>query len=887
MTLENTLILSFTDIRADDLPLVGGKGANLGEMAHAGFPVPPGFCLTTTAFQQFINTCPDAANLYAALNTVTPDDVETARQVGQQVRQTLLTVPIPETIVQAVRQQWQQIGMDHAYAVRSSATAEDLPDASFAGQQDTYLNIIGEEALLDATRRCWVSLFTDRAILYRSKNHFPHEDVKLSVVVQQMVLSEMSGILFTADPLTGHRHTITIDASFGLGEALVSGIVSPDAYRVDKRTRTIIERQIADKQIAIYPEKKGGTRQETLSDAQRTQTVLTDARILALADMGSQVEVHYGVPQDIEWAIAADQIYLLQARPITSLYPIEGLESPDDTLHIYFSAGHQQMMTNAMVPLSLSSMKVFIPLGHGQGEIESIYVHSAGGRVFADLTLLLRNSISRKLIFALLSQFDALAPQTLQSAMQRPEFQRGQRLSFPFSMLPKIIRMAARIFAALWWRDLTGVVQAVNDTITQVVTNVQTELDNVPTGKTKIQAIISILTSQLLIVFQWAPYFVAGEAAKRLLARLGHGWADPDELDAVSLGLSGNVVTEMNLTVGDLADMVRQSPQLVTFFETLGNDSKLWLTQARQIAGSESFFQAWDLFLARYGSRGSSEIDIYMPRWYEEPLPLLQVIASYLQKEPGSHRKQQQKLADARETAVAHLITQANYGIFGKLRQKAVSRLTYVVKYGGVLREHHKFMMMQVIRVVKEPLQATAVSLIKSHKLADPDDIWFLTWPELLAIWDEGGEKFAEWIPKRRADLTRFRKLTPPMVITSDGETPVVKYQVADAPPGALVGNPVSSGVIESVVHVIHDPQTETLNPGEILVAPFTDPGWTPLFINASGLIIEVGGNLTHGSVVAREYGIPAVVGVRDATNKLKTGQWVRIDGNRGIVEIL
>ncbi len=211
--------LSFSDIRATDLPLVGGKGANLGEMTHAGFPVPSGFCLTTVAFQKFMDAYPDSDSLYNLLDRVTTDDVENVRRVGQRVRQILLDVSMPENIADAVLQSWQEIGTEHSYAVRSSATAEDLPDASFAGQQDTYLNIIGEINLLDAIRRCWVSLFTDRAILYRNQNEFPHREVQLSVVVQKMVMSEISGILFTADPLTGHRHTLTIDASFGLGEA--------------------------------------------------------------------------------------------------------------------------------------------------------------------------------------------------------------------------------------------------------------------------------------------------------------------------------------------------------------------------------------------------------------------------------------------------------------------------------------------------------------------------------------------------------------------------------------------------------------------------------------------------------------------------------------------
>ncbi len=386
---------------------------------------------------------------------------------------------------------------------------------------------------------------------------------------------------------------------------------------------------------------------------------------------------------------------------------------------------------------------------------------------------------------------------------------------------------------------------------------------------------------------KWAPLFAAGEIAKRLLVRLGRGWADPADLEAVSLGLPGNVVTDMNLALGDLADTARSAPQLAAFFETLGDDSQTWLAQAAQIEDSGPFFQEWDLFMDKYGARGSAEIDIQTLHWYEEPLPLLQVIAGYLQKEPGSQRAQHQKLAAARETAVSHLIVQSNHGLFGWLRTRVVKRLIYVITHCSVLREHHKFMMVQVMRIIKEVLQETAVVLTNTHKLTQPNDIWYLTWPELLAIWDDDAMQTAKCVPARRADLIRFQKMTPPMVITSDGETPIVKYHVADAPPGALVGNPVSAGIVEGTVRVIHDPQTETLNVGEILVAPFTDPGWTPLFINAGGLIMEVGGNLTHGSVVAREYSIPAVVGVCDATSLLQTGQQVRIDGNRGIIEIL
>ena len=887
MNHHKRLILPFSEIRSADLPLVGGKGANLGELTHAGFPVPAGFCLTTLAFQEFMDACPVADALYAQLESVTSHDLESARQVGQHVRQTLLAVPIPSAIETAVREEWQQLGADEPYAVRSSATAEDLPDASFAGQQDTYLNIIGDAALLDAVRRCWVSLFTDRAIVYRVQNHFPHRQVQLSVVVQQMVMAETSGILFTADPLTGHRHTTTIDASFGLGEALVSGIVSPDAYRVDKRTLTIINRQVADKQIAIYPQKEGGVRQEVLSTAQRAQTVLSDPQIIDLVRMGTRIEAHYGAPQDIEWAMVGAQLYLLQARPITSLFPIDNLQSPDETLRIYFSMGHQQMMTNVMSPLGMSTILVAVPIGHTDNAIESTIARANAGRLFVDITAVLRTPILRRLVANGLSQFDALMPAAIRQAMQRPEFQRGHGLSISFARVIGSVRMAGRVLYALWWQDLTNFAQGANAFLAQNVAEVKATIEKISTAEAQARTTTEMLPTLITAALYWIPQLAAGEIAKRLVDRLAHGWADADDLDAYNLGLPGNVVTEMNLAVGDLADLVRGSSQLTEQFGTLADDSAAWLEEASKVSDSAPFFQAWDAFMIQYGARGSSEIDIQSPRWHEEPLPLLQVIASHLQKEASSHRVQHQRLVAARDAAVNRLLNQAKHGLFGRLRVRVLRRLIHVVHQGSVLREHHKFLIVQHFRTIKEIIKKVAVQLTDAQKLRVPDDVWFLRWPELLALYNDGAPDVFELVADRRADFARFQRMASPAIITSDGEVPLVKYHVEDAPPGALVGNPVSSGVVEGIVRVIHDPQTETLHPGDILVAPFTDPGWTPLFINANGLIMEVGGAMTHGSVVAREYGIPAIVGVRDATTALVTGQRVRVDGNRGVIEIL
>jgi len=732
-----------------------------------------------------------------------------------------------------------------------------------------------------------VSLFTDRAILYRIQNGFSHQDVQLSVVVQRMVMSEKSGILFTADPVTGHRFTLIIDASFGLGEALVGGLVTPDAYRVDKRSRTILERQIADKELAILPEKNGGTRQIPLPPEQRRQTVLSDEQILALTDLGCEVEAHYGQPQDIEWAIEADALYLLQTRPITSLYPIDGLQSGDGSLRIYFSLGHQQGMTRAMAPLSHSSFPLLLPIARAADGFHSEFIRTSGGRLFIDITPLLRHPLGQRLTFGVTSQFDMLAPQMLNALMRRPEFRKAQPVHIPLSAIRSITPILRRIFAALWRRDLTGFVDRTNALMDEYITDVHRRLQAAPPGKAQLQTALDILSALFPFFLNWVPEAAAGLAAMRILPRLAGRYLSPAETEALTLGIPGNVVNEMNLAIGDLTDLVRGSPALAAHFAHLDDNAHAWLAQVAQLDGAQPFLDAWQVFLDQYGARGPSEIDIMQPRWNEDPLPLLQVIASHLQGEAGRHRAQWDASVRAREAAFQKLMEEAGRGPLGWLRVRLMRRLYHAATEVGGMREHHKFLTVRVLWEIKQALNATADLLAGQGKLAGPDDIWLLEWCELMAIWDDDASDWGPTLEQRRSDLARFQKLTPPIITSSDGETPVVDYQLEDLPPGALAGNPVSPGVAEGVARVVRDPQKETVQPGEILVAEFTDPGWTPLFINAAGLVLEVGGALTHGAVVAREYGIPAVVGVRQATHKIRSGQRIHVDGNRGIVEIL
>ncbi len=884
--------LPFSQISAADLPLVGGKGANLGEMTHAGFPVPPGFCVTTHAFRDFMASCPQMRQFYAALDKIPLEDLVATRKIGAEIRQALHTLPIPEATNTAVHQAWHTLDPNAAYAVRSSATAEDLPDASFAGQQDTYLNVRGEKEILDAVRRCWASLFTDRAILYRQQNNFAHEEVALSVVVQQMVLPEISGILFTADPVSQHRHICSIDASFGLGEALVSGLVSADLYRVDTRSNKLIEVKIGDKKLAIRPLPDGGTQQETLSEAQRSAQVLTEAQAVALAELGKRIEAHYQKPQDIEWAIADGQIYLLQTRPITTLFPLPAPQPGDDALHLYVSLSHAQVMLDPIKRLGIDMWRLAFPTLKLAGPTSrSQSVPSAGGRLYIDVTHLLNLRAGRKIVPTFLVMADELIAAGLQVVLARPEFSQNlpklktqPRLRDVIHYLGPIIKI---VIPNIFWRDPTSVFAELTAEMDKLVEASRQSILAQPPGAARLRQIeqeVGEMFPRLLPAF---PALVAsGIASQRLLIKLLGNRANPEDLTAVARGLSGNVTTEMDLAVGDLADLVRQSPELVAHFQQKPPVEAL--ASAHEIPGSAPFLAGWTQFLDRYGMRGPSEIDISRPRWRENPTSLLQFVIGNLQHQaPGSHRQHHAQLAAAGEAAGQRLVAAAGQGILGFLRRPLARRLVLSVRHYLAGREHPKFLIVKILGVVKEVLLEQAELLVQDGRIDQVEDIWHLNLTELIDFVADPAQDIRPLIAQRRTEFARYQKLTPPRVITSDGEIVNAQPNRDGLPEGALVGSAASSGTIEGIAKVVLDPNKDVLAKGEILVAPFTDPGWTPLFINAAALVMEVGGLMTHGSVVAREYGIPAVVGVPDATRQIKTGQHIRVHGDAGFVEIL
>src|SRR5216117_609797 len=402
-------VLGFQEIDQTQVAIVGGKGAHIGELSRIeGIRVPAGFCVTTDAFRRIMEDAPSIDDQLDRLSRLNPDAREAIRALSTEIRRTLEQIAIPGDLSAAITSALALLGERAAYAVRSSATAEDLPTASFAGQHDTYLNIVGPAAILQHISRCWASLFTERAVTYRLRNGFDHRKVYMAVVVQQMVFPHAAGILFTADPVTSNRKVASVEASFGLGEALVSGLVNADMYKV--RDGEVVAKAVATKQLAIHASPAGGTEEEPIEPERQEQPALTDAQVVRLAQLGRQIEEHLGHPQDIEWCLVDDDFQIVQSRPITTLFPIPVASDRDN--HVYVSVGHQQMMTDPMKPLGLSLWQLTTPRP----------MNEAGGRLFVDVTRGLASPASRAGLLEVLGRSDPLIRDALQTILDRGDF---------------------------------------------------------------------------------------------------------------------------------------------------------------------------------------------------------------------------------------------------------------------------------------------------------------------------------------------------------------------------------------------------------------------------------------------------------------------------------
>ena len=870
----SSLVLGFQEMDNTQLLLVGGKGLNLGKLSKIeGIQIPEGFCVTTLGFQKAIEQNETYHSLLDRLIMLKVEDRDQISEICRKIRQFIMEVEIPSDVVTAVTHYLSQLGDQHAYAVRSSATAEDLPHASFAGQQDTYLNIIAKQAILQHISKCWASLFTDRAVIYRMQNGFNHSEVYLSVIIQRMVFPQASGILFTADPITSNRKLLSIDASFGLGEALVSGLVSADCYKVQEDR--IVDKMIATKKLTIYGRKEGGTEiQEIDRDQQKTQT-LTDQQILQLARIGRQIEAYFGCPQDIEWCLVNDTFYIVQSRPITTLYPIPEAEAQEN--HVYISVGHQQMMTDPIKPLGLSFflLTTFAPM------------RKAGGRLFVDVTNQLSSPENREILLNTLGGSDPLIKDALMTIIERKNFIKSlpddKKVQNP-SKNNKGMSFAG--FQSQIENDLGIVADLIKNSqssIEELKQNIQTKSG--PDLFDFILEDIQQLKKSLFDPQSMGVILAAQNASIWINEKMKEWLGEKNVADTLAQSVPNNITSEMGLALLDVADVIRPYPEIIDYLQQVADDT--FLDGLVKFEGGREAQDTIIAYLNKYGMRCSGEIDITKTRWSEKPAILVPIILNNIKNfEPkASKQKFEQGLRVALKKE-QELLDRLKQLPDGEQKAEETKRMIGQIRNFSGYREYPKYSMVNRYFIYKQTLLKEAEQLVREGVIYEKEDIYYLSFEELREVVRTNKLDY-QIISKRKDEYKLYEKLTPPRVITSDGETLSGEYKRENLPAEAIVGLPVSSGVIEGRARVILNMKNADLKDGDILVTSFTDPSWTPLFVSIKGLVTEVGGLMTHGAVIACEYGLPAVVGAENATKLIKNGQRIRVNGTEGYIEIL
>jgi len=891
------LVVPLASLARDELALAGGKAANLGAMLAAGLPVPPGFCITADAYRDVVGRL--APGIQARLAELDVEDTAALDAASAAVRAEIEALALPEELASAIQDAFEAIpsaaGREPAVAVRSSATAEDLPDASFAGQQDSFLNVRAD-ALLDAVRRCWASLWTSRAIAYRRRNGFADNSVALAVIVQQMVDADVSGVLFTADPVSGNRTRIVVNAAWGLGEAIVGGLVAPDSWTLDQNGR-VLEQRLGDKQHMVVYAADGGTTVEPVPVERQAAACLSQDELRRLADLGRAAAAYLGAPQDIEWALADGQLYLLQSRPITTLFPVPEPRPTDDSLHVYLSINALQGIVEPLTPMGIDVFREIAVVVQAQTGLQLAprgapsRIASAAERLYVDATAALRHPIGRRIVtipFRLVDPTTTpLFPRLLADPRLAPSpFSRIDTVRTIAKLVWRARRLVRRALRALQWpdrerRQALATVSAHMQRVEQLARRQMSLRDRRTAVRSILVSAFPVITGNIPPVL--APAMASWFGAETLVRRWG---LPPELLLAVRRGVPHNPTIEMDLQLWCVAQAIKGDPVARAEFDEHTADELATAYLSGELAPAAQ--QETAGFLERYGHRAVREIDAGMPRWSEAPGYIMGAIRNYmLLDEPSAAPDRRfEALAREAEQARTELIGVARAQRGGVLKAAALGFLTGRIRALLGLREQPKFWLVKTLALIREVLQGAGAELARHNALERSDDVFFLTLDELEGAADGDTAALRERVAQRRSAYEReLRRRQFPRVVTSEGESITA---AASEPAGdQLRGIGVSPGVYRGRVRVINDPHGARLEPGEILVAPSTDPAWTPLFLTAGGLVMEAGGMLSHGSVVAREYGIPAVVGVSGATDTLHTGQTVRIDGTEGTVTLV
>ncbi len=847
---SNPYVVLLANAPADRLSTaaVGGKAATLSQLLDAGIFVPPAICVTTRWYTETVRV--QLNEELDRLNSCDPDESEAITTHAKRCRGLIREQSLPESLRSDIDDALSAVPGE-TYAVRSSGTAEDLPGQSFAGQYETYLDVDRAD-VFDRVRDCLASLFTDRAVSYRLEQAIDHSEIAMAVLIQQQIHPESAGVLFTADPQSGSRSTAVIEAASGL-ETVVAGSEPTDTLRYDLRTNSIVEYAAAGDEQLLSP-----------------------AAVDELVGLGKRIEAALGTAQDIEWAIDAGTPVILQARPITTLYPRPTPQPADDQRHIYISVGHGQAYAAAMPPLA-TAFWIETARSMVSPDADQLLV-TAGGRLYIDVTAMLSLPGGWPLIermFGSINGSIGAALSELRTSADRPtvRLSRGS-----LGQLGELATAFVPMWSSLFGDFVSALIRTPRPPADEHArwNEWGAELARQMTAHESLQARVNAVLGGSETSFDYPPVgslYAAIAIDRWLTYRFGDDPEASAAVNDVGRGFPEELITTLTGELAACASIAAEYPELAAALERGAT-----LDELETKPGGPAFTEAFEAILTEYGHRATGEFDISNPRWKDDPEPLLATIRARIDEEQDHDQRigALQNAADRAQT-----LLEARTG--GPLRRWLLARA--ITTYRGAIqtRELPKHGVARLLDVAHDTFTEAGNRLTREGTLENPDDVWLLQPDELQRALD--GTPIDASISDRRRAFDRHKQLTPPPVILSDGETIMGAIERDDVPADALVGVGVSDGIVEGRVRVITDPSAETIEPGEILVAPACGPGWTPLFVNASGLVVAVGGQLSHGALVAREYGLPAVASVADAPDRLETGDRVRIDGERGIVE--
>lgn len=839
-TTPSQFVAAISNFNSKDLALAGGKGANLGELSQAGFDVPSGFVITTTAYDLFLQENNLQTRLRESLASLDPDNSDSAKKVSDQNHSLMQHASVPKQITDAILGAYHQLN-DGAIAVRSSATAEDLPEAAFAGQQETFLNVIGEEELMDAVRACWMSLWSERAILYRAHQDIDQATVKLAVIIQKMILADAAGVMFTANPVSGERDQLIIDANPGLGEAVVSGLVTPDHFIVNKSKRKIKEKRPGKREVVIRAKREGGTEQTHSTRETADAPALPLQAVPVLSKLGIDIESHYGTPQDIEWAWIQDhsktgKFYILQSRPMTALPEPLKVSGPMRFIVPMLA----EMWPTRPYPLDMTTFT---------GEIE---------RAIGNL---------------LVAMIGKSAPSPDESFLEEDgvvlQFKPPQVRPSPSMLFTPLITMwRTRHYDLSQWENdplLAEYIKKVR-AIEQLDLPSLTWKQNIET----LRELLALIPRAMELRERYVPQAFPGIAGLWLLLLLAR------RTDSFGTLVSGvkTKTTETNQSLEDLAEKIRTNRELRDLF--VRYDTKNLRSELQDSEVGQTFLKQFKQFLDQYGHRETA-LTISQPAWKDQPenvLVILKVLAETEPQKPDSYDAWQR----ARDELLAHSILGTR--LFRNMFLKSLSKTRYLFQ----IREDTHFYATMVQPSIRHITLELGNRLVEVGALDEIAEVFHLRLDELEAsgkMWpprQQTIEQIRSLVSRRK--MKRQRLANKPMI---DPRLLAVSSQQGDDV--LLSGTSGSPGIARGPAKIVHDvSEFGKLRTGDVLVSPVTNPAWTPLFQRAVAVVVDTGGSASHAAIVAREYGIPAVMGTMNGTQKLEDGQWISVDGSRGLV---